>query len=131
MTKYKNEETEFLNELVRIPRKNLETKIIFLEQEITIRKTNSDNALSELLTQQLQLKDRSNKPIYQFADIKEISNLKKQVWQLGVQILRELNSCFKDISELKEKLLESKEELEMSNLKSNLLNENRRIVQGR
>ena len=115
---------EFLDELMRIPKKNLETKIDFLEKEITIRKTNSDNALSELLTQQLQLKDRSNRPIYQFADINEMSNLKKQVWQLGVQILGELNSCFRDILELKEKTLEVKEELEMSNLKSKILNEN-------
>lgn len=118
MKEYNKRGDNFLNEIIRIPKRNLESKIELFETEIQKRQQLSDSELSELLTLKLQIRKREKRQSYQVSAIKDTSG---QIWQLEVQILSEMKSCLCDILEIKEKLLEAKEELEMNSLKIDIL----------
>ena len=115
-------EDEIVGALLNLPAKNLEERIGLIEGEIRERKKLSNDGLAQLGTQQLHL-DQKIRQIRYTADWGDTfsNNLKFQVINLEIQKMNELIGCFKDISWLKQRLQEAKEELEMEKQKAKLL----------
>ncbi|MHA1823540.1 MAG: hypothetical protein ACTSXM_06755 [Promethearchaeota archaeon] len=121
MDNYSINDNLVLDNLLIIPKKNLENRINQIEQEIKTRMQINDNALSRLSTEQFQLKERCKRPKYSITSSQHFDNLKRQIWQLELQILKETIACFKDISDLREKYQLVKEELELNELRLKLI----------
>ena len=107
---------------MRIPAKNLEVRIELIEGEIRERKKLSNDGLVQLGTQQLQIDEKIKQLRYTTNWGDTFSrNLKFQFINLEIQKMNEMIGCFKDVSWLKQRLQEAKEELEMEKQKSKLL----------
>ncbi len=117
-----NEDEELVSALLRIPAKNLEERIELIESEIRERKKLSNDGLAQLGTQQLHL-DEKMRQLHYSTDWGDTfsKNLKFQFINLEIQKMNEMIGCFKDISWLKQRLQEAKEDLEMEKQKSKLL----------
>ena len=120
--KKRDEEDEIVSALLKIPAKNLEKRIDLIENEIGERKRLSNEGLVQLGTQQLRL-DEKIRQIRYTADWGDTfsKNLKFQFINLEIQKMKEMIGCFKDVSWLKQRLQEAKEDLEMEKQKSKLL----------
>ena len=108
-----------LSGLLTLPRKNVESRIKGLEFEIKARQQLSDQALTALSTHSVQLKEHVRQAHYLGA-FDEHRDFTKQVVKLEEVVLHEMTSCFSDVSKLKEKLQEAKEELEIEKQKLKL-----------
>ena len=117
-----DEDEDLVSALLRIPAKNLEERIELIESEIRERKKLSNNGLLQLGTQQLQIDEKIKQVRYttNWGDTFS-KNLKFQFINLEIQKMKEMIGCFKDVSWLKQRLQEAKEELEMEKQKSKLL----------
>ena len=115
-------EDEIVGALLKLPAKNLEERIELIESEIIERKKLSNEGLAHLGTQQLHLDEKISQLRYT-ADWGDTfsKNLKFQFINLEIQKMKEMIGCFKDVSWLKQRLQEAKEELEMEKQKSKLL----------
>ena len=120
--KREEDDDELVGALLRIPAKNLEERIRLIESEITERKKLSNDGLAQLGTQQLQLDEKISQVRYttNWGDTFS-KNLKFQFINLEIQKMKEMIGCFKDVSWLKQRLQEAKEDLEMEKQKSKLL----------
>ena len=120
--KKRDEEDEIVSALLKIPAKNLEERIELIESEITERKKLSNNGLAQLGTQQLHLDENIRQVRYTTSWGDTFSkNLKFQFINLEIQKMKEMIGCFKDVSWLKQRLQEAKEDLEMEKHKFKLL----------
>ncbi len=116
------EDDEIVSALLKIPSKNLEERIRLIESEIGERQKLSNEGLVQLGTQQLRLEEKIRQLHYSTDWGDTFSkNLKFQFINLEIQKMKEMIGCFKDISWLKQRLQEAKEELEMEKQKSKLL----------
>ena len=120
--KREEEDDELVSALLKIPTKNLEERIRLVESEIREREKLSSEGLVQLGTQQLQLDEKIRQLRYttDWGDTSS-KNLKFQFINLEIQKMKEMIGCFKDVSWLKQRLQEAKEELEMEKQKSKLL----------
>ena len=120
--KKRDEEDEIVSALLKLPAKNLEERIRLIESEITERKKLSNNGLAQLGTQQLHLDENIRQVRYTTSWGDTFSkNLKFQFINLEIQKMKEMIGCFKDVSWLKQRLQEAKEDLEMEKHKFKLL----------
>ena len=120
--KRENDDEELVSALLRLPAKNLEVRIELIEGEIRERKRLSNDGLVQLGTEQLQIDEKMRQVRYTTNWGDTFSrNLKFQSINLEIQKMKEMIGCFKDVSWLKQRLQEAKEELEMEMQKSNLL----------
>jgi hypothetical protein len=120
----KDELSDIIDSLIKIPRKNLEARILQLESEIHHRKSLNTSIISGLLTLQARFKEQ----IWRLRYNHTISSALKENKETAAQLLRfqeaidkELLSCFKDLSYLSDKLLTLREELEINKQKQSLL----------
>ncbi len=117
-----NEQDDIVETLLRIPVKNLEEKVKLFESEIKLRKKISWKAIAKLGTQQLHLEERMRHLNYSLGVQESFSrSLKFQFINLEIQKVREIISCFEDVSMKKEKLLIVNEELELERQKQRLI----------
>ena len=127
MVDYKGEkrdedDDEIVSTLLKIPAKNLEERIELIESEIRERKKLGNDGLAQLGTQQLHLDEKMRQLRYSTERGDTFSkNLKFQFINLESQKMKEMIGCFKDVSWLKQRLQEAKEDLEMEKHKSKLL----------
>ena len=120
--KREDDDDELVSALLRIPAKNLEERIRLIEGEIRERKKLSNDGLVQLGTEQLQIDEKIRQVRYTTNWGDTFSrNLKFQFINLEIQKMKEMIGCFKDVSWLKQRLQEAKEELEMEKQKSKLL----------
>lgn len=118
----KYEDDELVSALLKIPAKNLEERIELIESEIRERKELSNEGLAQLGTQQLHLDEKIRQIRYTTDRGDAFSrSLKFQFINLEIQKMKEMIGCFKDVSWLKQRLQEAKEDLEMEKHKSKLL----------
>ena len=124
ISRTREEEDDIIEALLRLPTRNLESRIRQLEKEIATRQRLSDKVLSTLGTHQLQLKQRL-KRLYYIGALGNGFNVKKdcegQILKLEELIINEMIACFKDMLQLKEKLQEAREELAMDKVKLTLM----------
>ncbi len=120
--KREDEDDEIVSALLKIPANNLEERIRLIESEIRERKKLSNEGLAQLGTQQLHLDEKIRQLRYttDWGDTFS-KNLKFQFINLEIQKMKEMIGCFKDVSWLKQRLQEAKEDLEMEKHKSKLL----------
>ena len=120
--KREDEDDELVSTLLKIPAKNLEERIRLIESEIRERKKLSSEGLAQLGTQQLRLDEKIRQLRYSTDWGDTFSrNLKLQFINLEIQKMKEMIGCFKDVSWLRQRSQEAKEELEMEKQKSKLL----------
>jgi len=120
--KRENEEDDIVETLIRIPVRSLEERVKLLENEIRTRKALSGEAIAKIGTQQLHLEAGMRQFQYSTAFGSSFNkNLKFQFINLEIQKIKEKIDCFRDISNLEEKLLSIKEDLEMEKQKIKLI----------
>lgn len=119
-----SEEDAVIDDLLRLPASNLESRVKQFESEIRKRQALSDSALSELGTLQLRAENRA----WQFRYASPFDNsfsamldFRRQILNLESAKINEMTACFRDISGLKEKLQEAREELESARQKLRLV----------
>jgi len=112
---------EIIDTLIEIPAKNLENKINELEKEINMRRNILNEALSNLGTKKLQLEGKIWQMRYSGININVL--LEKELARTEIRETDEWISYFRDVSRLKEKLQDAKEEFELEKKK-------RKLVQG-
>ena len=116
----KNKEIdEIIDTLIELPEKNLENKINELEKEISMRRNILNEALSNLGTQKLQLEGKIWQMRYSGININVL--LEKELSRTEIRETDELISYFRDVSRLKEKLQDAREELELEKQKRRLV----------
>lgn len=124
ISRTREEEDDIIEALLRLPARNLESRIRELIKEIGTRQQLRDRALSTFGTHRLQLKERI-KHLYYSDALSTSSNMQRhcemQILRLEELIMNEMIACFKDVLQLKEKLLEAREELAMDQAKLTLM----------
>lgn len=125
MTKYNQlNEQDLLDALLRLPVRNLESRIRLLEDQSTTRQQLSNEALSALATRQEQLQDQLHQlryiQVFQPA-FSARQNFQNQIMKLEEQKFTEIITCFRDLSLLAEKRLEAESELELDTQKLGLV----------
>lgn len=118
------EEDEIINALIRLPTRNLESRIRDLLNEIRTRQQLRDRALSTFGTRRLQLKERMRQLYYAEAlttGANMLRHCEMQILRLEELIINEMIACFKDVLQLKEKLVEAREELAIDKAKLMLM----------
>ncbi len=131
MTEYKSKEAEakdIVDSLLKLPVKNLESRVKHLECEIQKRQKIRNGALSTLGTNKLRLQEQ----IIQLRSVGMLGDafvvkrdFQKQVTNLEEHAINEITGCFRDVLELNEKLHKAKEELELEILKLGLFESDR------
>ncbi|MCK5125546.1 MAG: hypothetical protein KAR42_04760 [candidate division Zixibacteria bacterium] len=117
-------EDDITDALIRLPIRNLESRIMQLDSEISRRKTINDEALTCIDTLIIQLK--SNIWHHRYSHLTgEDMRLKKdfdnQLQNLKSQSILEQVNCFRDIANLNEKMQSTREELELEKTKLRLI----------
>lgn len=116
----KNKEIdEKIDTLIGIPAKNLENKINELEAEINMRRNVLNEALTGLGTRGLQLEEKIWQMRYSGININVL--LEKELSRTEIRETDELISYFRDVSRLKEKLQDAREEFELEKEKRKLV----------
>ena len=108
-----------LADLLSLSKKNVESRIKGLEAEIETRQQLSDQALSALSTHKAQLKERVRQ-VHYLGALGEHQDLTKQIARLEEVLIKEMTACFSDVSRLREKLQEAKEQLAIEQQKLTL-----------
>ena len=108
-----------LASLFTLSKRNVEGRIRGLEADIKTRQKLSDQALSALSTHKTRLREQV-RPFHYLGASGEHRDFSKQVAKLEEAVIREMTSCFGDVSKLREKLQEAKEELETEKQKLKL-----------
>ena len=114
------ENDEIVSTLLRLPSKNLENRIKELEQEIQQRQKMRNHILSKLGTHRIRLED--HKKHLEYISLTGQSpavllSLANDLLKIETSMAGELKNGFRDISRLKERLQEAREELKMERQK--------------
>ena len=109
------DDNSLLDKLIQEPQKNLEAKLITLENQLIERKELSDHFLTQLHTQKRELKELKQLRRYHPNDFD------KQLAQLDVQIQKEELSRFHDVSYIIDRISLLQEEITLSSIKSTLI----------
>ena len=114
------EDDEIVSVLLGLPSKNLEARIKELEQEIQERQKMRNHILSKLGTHRIRLKDHKKNLEYisligQSPAV--LHGIAGDLLKIETSMAGELKNGFRDISRLKERLQEAREELEMERQK--------------
>lgn len=120
------EDKDIVETLLRLPVKNLESRIKQLQKDIKTRQKLSNHALSKLGTQRFNLEEKVWQQRYIGLlghNFKEDMGFASQLLKLKQSTIYETHSCFRDISEFKEKLHHIQEEFEMARQKLRLIEE--------
>ncbi len=134
MTEYKSKEAEtkdIVDTLLGLPVRNLESRIKHLECDIQERQKIKNAALSTFGTHKLRLQEQIIQLRYvgMMGDAFVVKrDFQKQVTNLEEDAINEITGCFRDVLELKDKLQKAKEELELENLKLELIESDNKNV---
>lgn len=121
---YENNDEHIIEYLIKAPRNSLEEKIKQIEADILSRQNIRDNALTEIFTSIVRLKDRLKRLDYVSVFNESFivnRDFIKQIIQLEETAINEIIASFKDVLYLRDKLHQAKEELGLENLKLSLL----------
>ncbi len=114
------EKDEIVEGLLQLPSKNLETRIKAIESEIDERHKMRNHVLTKLQTHKAQLKSHKERLKYVSLSGQSPEVLQRVVGDLlkiDNSMSIELKDCFRDISRLKERLQEAREEFEIEKKK--------------
>ena len=114
------ESDEIVSALLRLPSKNLEGRIKGLEEEIQERGKMRNHVLTRLETHRIRLKDHKKRLKYislTGQSPAELQSIASDLLKIETSMAGELKDCFRDISGLKERLQEAREEMEMERQK--------------
>jgi len=124
MAKYRgakeSEEDDVVDTLLKLPAKNLESRLRQLESDVRQRHDLRNHALSTLGTHKLQLKDQSFRLRYASLSntgFQTSQDCLREIIRLDQSIISEMISCFQDVLRLKENIQEAQEELELEKQK--------------
>lgn len=116
-------EDEQIERILRLPARNLESRIAELESAVRERQQISWDALSGLGTERLRLEERLHRMRYAGLaggiSQAEVTMKRNQV-SLDQTVIQELVNCFNDVQRLKDQLRQAKEELQLEKQKFNL-----------
>ena len=118
------QEDDIVETLLRLPTKNLESRIKQFESEVKERQQFRNNALSTLGTHKLRLEDQLQRLRYFLSPGQGLQinqGFLTEIIRLEGNIIDEVIACFRDVSRLREKLQEAREELEASRQKLKLI----------
>jgi len=120
------ENDEIVERLLQLPSKNLEARITAIESEIDERHKMRNHALTKLQTHKVQLKSHKERLKYitltgQSPEV--LQRVVSDLLKIDNSMAIELKDCFRDISRLKERLQEAREEMEIERQKMKLLKE--------
>ncbi|MEZ5357199.1 MAG: hypothetical protein R3F48_00120 [Candidatus Zixiibacteriota bacterium] len=121
----KEEETDTeIEEFIRLPKKNLASRIEWFEKQIRTREKLSDESIAKLNTQQFLLEERIKALRYaqgseRATGIRKDFQIQHQI--LEVYKLNEILACFKDVSYLQFRIQDAQEELNKQNQRLKLL----------
>ena len=121
--KIEDQHTDFVEELLRLPARNLETGITELEKAVIERQQISWDALSVLGTEKLRLEDRLIRMRYSVlagGSNQAETTTKRNHLNLDQTVIQEQVNCFNDVQRLKDQLRQAKEELAMEQPKFRL-----------
>ena len=128
MTDYKSrvqeESDAVVNALLKLPVKNLESRIKEIVSELKQRQRISDERLSGLGTHRLQVLDQLHRLRYLDllgVGVRPSTLALRDLLQIEQGIAEELTACFRDALGLKEKLQDARESLETSKQKLKLI----------
>lgn len=128
MTDYKTsgpkEEEDVVDTLLRLPAKSLETQVRQFEGDIRQRQQISDEVLTNLCTHRLRLRDQLERLRYLgFAgqDFASVHKVRAAILQLDQLVTDEMINCFRDLSQLNEKLQQTQSDLERERQKIKLV----------
>ena len=115
--------TGFAEKLLRLPARNLESRIKDLEAAVRERQQISWDALSALGTEKLRVNDQLHRMRYAIT-VGGVSQgeaaMKRNQLDLDQTVLQELVGCFNDVQRLKEELRKAREDLTFEQQKLNL-----------
>ena len=121
------EDNDIIEDILRLPKNNLEARIKQLERDIKSRLELKDNVLTNLENNQIKLEDQ----LWRFRYISPFTDaflanrdLQSQLQRLNSLKINEQVSCFQDIQKLREKLQFTREELETAKKKFKLVGDN-------
>jgi exonuclease VII large subunit len=118
--KSNKENDELVEALLKLPSKNLEARINAIESEIDERHKMRNHVLTKLQTHKTQLKGHKERLKYVSLSGQSPEVLQRVVSDLlkiDNSMAIELKDCFRDISRLKERLQEAREEMEIERQK--------------
>ena len=115
---------EIIDTIIELPEKNLEKRINEIESEISVRRSILNEALLNLGTQKLQLEGKIWQLRYSsllgFTFSVKVG-LEKELARTEIRKTDEWISYFRDVSRLKEKLQDAREELALEKEKRRLV----------
>ena len=115
-----SENKDLIEGLLQLPSKNLESRIKAIETEIDERHKMRNHVLTKLQTHKTQLKDHKERLKYVSLSGQSSEILQRVVGDLlkiDNSMAIELKECFRDISRLKERLQDAREEFEIEKKK--------------
>ena len=118
--KSNKKDDELVEALLKLPSKNLETRITAIESEIDERQNMRNHVLTKLQTHKAQLKGHKERLKYvslsgQSPEV--LQRVASDLLKIDNSMAIELKDCFRDISRLKERLQEAREEFEIEKKK--------------
>ncbi|MEZ5359671.1 MAG: hypothetical protein R3F48_12700 [Candidatus Zixiibacteriota bacterium] len=113
-----------IEEFIRLPKKNLVSRVEWLETQISTRRRLSDESIAKLNTQQFLLEERIKTLRYTQGN-ERVTGIRKD-FQIQHQILEiyklnEILACFKDVSYFQFRIQDAQEELNKQNQRLKLL----------
>lgn len=128
------EKDEIVSTLLRLPSKNLEARIKELEQEIQERQKMRNHILSKLGTHRIRLENHK-KHLKYISLIGQspavLHSIAGDLLKIETSMAGELKDGFRDISRLKERLQEAREELETERQKLAMISDSNEIIRNR
>ena len=118
-----NNNYHVIKDIIETPIKNLELKISHYKDEINKRQKINDTALSTIFTNISNLRNQNRRFDfnYQIGVSSQRQEILRQLFSQEITALNEIVSNFKDISFLKEKLINTQEEFELQNQRLKIL----------
>lgn len=109
---------QFFHKLLKLPRDNLEAKLLALEEKKRKRQELHDSFLSDLLTDRLAFKIVNRRQLDYTPQL-----LSQQLFLFTTQLHQAEERCWRDILELDERIDKVREELSLSQLKTKLIDD--------
>lgn len=128
------ESDEIISALLRLPSRNLETRINELENEIQERQKMRNHTLSKLATHRITLREQKDRLKYlSLIDQSPIllQSIAGDLLKIEISMAGELKDGFRDISKLKERLQEAQEELDMEKQKLAMISDSNENIRNR
>ncbi len=115
----KEDENDIINDLLNISKNNLEDKLKLLENELINRRQIFDTNITNLGTNKIRLEDRLHR--FRYIGFQGREMMIRDLSHLDFKIISEWTEYFRDMLHLKEKLQETKGELNMERFKDRLV----------